>query len=236
MLSHGSYETPNHHSGQQQTYYIPNQDSSAPSGRSNGSYGASYFPGYPVATQHSQQQPQQQHQAYDLTLDTNGMSYVAYDTSSDSQSSHSHSHRSFIPAAPASNRIPPEHSRYIHPEPHNIPVAHPSASPNFRTAARSGMQRAQSPSHSNRQGHVQTGPQIIFEPPITPSPSPTATSTVMSPFQPRIFVRGDEGGGPGEAKKPTLACFFCRGRKIACGPSDKDRDSDLTSYEGRTCK
>lgn len=84
-----------------------------------------------------------------------------------------------------------------------------------------------------------------------PSPYPRPKDPAWSPFSPNVAgtfvnVMGGSMGGPAVPpdltgsrpvsisgkrspdKKPALACVFCRGRKIACGPPTKDGD-------GRSC-
>lgn len=61
------------------------------------------------------------------------------------------------------------------------------------------------------------------------SASPTTTNTSRRSTTTKQATSGSSTTGRRHSdKKPALACIFCRGRKIACGPPVKDGD-------GRTC-
>lgn len=77
------------------------------------------------------------------------------------------------------------------------------------------------------------GPVPSSSPPSTASPVHQAHPSMSSPNQTRTNSANANtttmGNKRNPDKKPALACVFCRGRKIACGPPLKDGD-------GKTCK
>ena len=108
-----------------------------------------------------------------------------------------------------------------------LPPYPPSVPQMAAPAVYDQLQQQQQQQRGQQGDQDQDQPQLEAPAPTPPPSGPSSPALNSTPLQDQVGRRAPKRRRITRAVQP-LACYFCRGRKIACGPPTNTRDGDRT--------